>query len=73
MFKIVYEMPSSGQFIMVWEYNKLIWSQVFRFDGNKLQNYISEKDLWEDANDDELDFALCKMAAGTVSYVVLEQ
>lgn len=37
--KIVTEMPTSGNFVVVWEYNGKIWSDSFLFMGNELHIY----------------------------------
>jgi len=51
--------PTSGQFIAVWEYNDLIWSDTFRFNKDgELEKYLNEiqidgenfGDDWERAN-----------------------
>jgi len=43
--KQVDEMPTSGQFVAVWQYNKLPWSNVFEWDyGGDLYIYNETAD-----------------------------
>ncbi|MCK5612539.1 hypothetical protein KAR91_62285 [Candidatus Pacearchaeota archaeon] len=47
--KIVDEHPTEGQFIAVWEYDGVIWSEVRRWNNGKLEAYydpIYEEEPW---------------------------
>ena len=45
--KQVKEMPTSGQFVAVWEYNGNIWSGVYINQGRWIDVYLIEKDDFE--------------------------
>lgn len=44
---ILTEMPKSGQFVAIWDYNGLPWASVYRWKGNTLLCYDEDSDGWE--------------------------
>ena len=50
--KTLHDIPESGQFVLVWEYNNKIWSGVFIKDGNTTQRYENTDDSDEFKDDD---------------------
>ena len=49
--KRVSVMPSSGQFVMIWEHNRKVWSDTLRYQENNLQ-------VFNDTNCDWLKISL---------------
>lgn len=43
---LVKEMPTTGQFVAVWEYGGNIWSNTFCWDEWKLLCYVSDEWEW---------------------------
>lgn len=44
---IVTTMPTSGQFVAVWEYAGVLWSETYRVEGTRLFVYNVEEDDFE--------------------------
>lgn len=61
---LVKEMPTSGQFVAVWEYGGAVWSDTFCWEDNKLLCYVS--DGWECTIDAGFPHGL----TGVIYYVV---
>lgn len=36
-------MPTEGQFVAVWEYNDVLWSAVYKWDGDVLLSYCLDQ------------------------------
>lgn len=49
--KTVKGMPKSGQFIGVWCYNGVIWSDTFKWENGVLKEYNDHEDDWISARD----------------------
>jgi hypothetical protein len=49
--KKVKGMPKSGQFIGVWCYNGVIWSDTYKWEGRFLKEYNNQEDDWVHAKD----------------------
>lgn len=49
--------PEFGQFVVVWHYNKQIWSATY-YQGRTLQVYLPDSDTWEDYDLDFLDIGV---------------
>ena len=48
--KILDEMPLDGQFVMLWTYEGLLWSDIFRYVNGVLMKYFDEIDDFEKVN-----------------------
>lgn len=44
--KQVIEMPTSGQFVAVWVFNKAIWSGVYSYECGYINVYSALDDEW---------------------------
>ena len=61
--KQVDEMPTSGQFVAVWEYNGNIWSGVYINQGEWIDVYLIEDDDFERNNAETVKNHLEKQSA----------
>ena len=44
--------PTSGQFVIVWEYGDNIWSGTFTYIRNTLHQYNNDNDYWDMVNEE---------------------
>ena len=61
--KQVDEMPTSGQFVAVWQYNGKIWSGVYINRGEWIDVYLIEDDDFERNNAETVKNHLEKQSA----------
>ena len=47
MLKHTKEMPEEGQFVAIYIYNNLLWSDTLRWYAGKLQEYREKEDDWK--------------------------
>jgi hypothetical protein len=51
MMKRANEMPTEGQFLVVWEFNGLPWSSVYRYHDGAMERYeLAKGDEWSSNN-----------------------
>lgn len=53
--KLVTTQPTSGQFVAVWEYNGVLWSDTYMWEDGKLYQYAPDcegsEDEWLEVSD----------------------
>ena len=47
---LVKEIPTSGQFVVVWTNENGIWSDSYMWENGNLMEYISDQDVWDVAH-----------------------
>jgi len=45
--KLVKDMPKDGQFVAVWEYQKNVWSGIYRWTDGELYEYSNSDDEFD--------------------------
>ena len=43
---ILDEMPKTGQFVMIWQHNGVIWSETRKWEDGKLWYFLEGVDEW---------------------------